>query len=147
MLQNMLSHARFLGALFLFWFHGLAAQIIDSAWTYTNYSKEDVYIPMRDGVKLFTTVYSPIDKSEFHPMLMMRTPYSVAPYGKNILSPRLYNTYWKKYLEEGYIIVMQDVRGRYMSEGEFEDVRPFNTDKNTKNQIDEASDAFHKKSN
>jgi uncharacterized protein len=138
----MLPRVRFIGVLFLVWFNSLPAQIIDSTWTYTNYSKEDLYIPMRDGIKLFTTVYSPIDKSEYHPILMMRTPYSVAPYGKNIMSPRLYNTYWKKYLEEGYIIVMQDVRGRYMSEGEFEDVRPFNAAKNTKNQVDEASDAF-----
>lgn len=118
------------------------AQKIDSAWTYAHYNKEEIYIPMRDGVKLFTTIYSPIDKSEYHPILMMRTPYSVAPYGKGIISPRLYTTYWKKYLEEGYILVMQDVRGRYMSEGEFEDIKPFNPDKNIKGEIDESSDAY-----
>lgn len=118
------------------------AQQIDSAWTSQNYTKQEVYIPMRDGVKLFTVIYSPKNQDEFHPILMMRTPYSVAPYGKDQFSPRLYKTYWKQYLKEGYVIVMQDVRGRFMSEGEFEDVRPFLTDKKGKRDIDEASDAY-----
>lgn len=120
----------------------LKSQQIDSSWTYQNYTKQEVYIPMRDGVKLFTVIYSPKRNDEFHPILMLRTPYSVAPYGPTLLSERLYKTYWKNYLEEGYIIVMQDVRGRFMSEGEFEDIRPFLPVKKGKKEIDESSDAY-----
>ena len=53
----------------------------DSAWIRENYTKKEIYIPMRDGIKLFTAVYAPKDKSEKHPILMIRTPYSCAPYG------------------------------------------------------------------
>ena len=102
------------------------AQIIDSTWLAGNYTKQEVMIPMRDGVKLFTAIYSPKSVNEKHPLLIMRTPYSVGPYGTSMLSPRLYATHWREYVKRGYIIVMQDVRGRYMSEGEFMDVRPFN---------------------
>lgn len=112
----------------------------DSAWIKDNYTKQEQYIPMRDGIKLFTTLYIPNDKSEKHPVLMMRTPYSCAPYGKE-LSSRLWSGHWKYYARENYIIVIQDVRGRWMSEGEFVDVRPFNKTK-TGNDTDEASDTY-----
>jgi putative CocE/NonD family hydrolase len=118
-----------------------AAQNKDSAWVHANYTKEEKLITMRDGVKLFTTVYAPKNNSEKHPILMVRTPYSVAPYGKDF-SSRLYGTYWINYLKENYILVMQDVRGRHMSEGEYADVRPFIENKKTKNDIDEASDTY-----
>jgi predicted acyl esterase len=98
-------------------------------------------IPMRDGVKLFTSIYMPKDKSEDHPILMERSPYSCAPYGEDKFRD-FWNTYLKYYLLEGYIMVKQDVRGRWMSEGEFEDIRPFNPDKNTTSDIDEASDTY-----
>lgn len=112
----------------------------DSAWIKENYTKLEQYIPMRDGIKLFTAIYIPNDKSEKHPVLMMRTPYSCAPYGKEFTG-RLWGGHWKYYARENYIIVVQDVRGRWMSEGEFEDVRPFNKNK-TGNEIDEASDTY-----
>jgi predicted acyl esterase len=96
---------------------------------------------MRDGVKLFTAVYTPKDMSEKHPILMNRTPYSCAPYGADF-SGRLLLSHWKYYCRENYIIVIQDVRGRWMSEGEFVDVRPFIKDKKTNNDIDEASDTY-----
>jgi putative CocE/NonD family hydrolase len=96
---------------------------------------------MRDGKKLFTTIYSPKNNPGKHPILVVRTPYSVGPYGKEI-SPRLYSPHWMQYLKEGYVMVMQDVRGRYMSEGEYMDVRPFNANKKGKNDIDEASDTY-----
>jgi putative CocE/NonD family hydrolase len=95
---------------------------------------------MRDGIKLFTAIYIPNDKSEKHPILMMRTPYSCAPYGVNF-SNRLWGGHWRYYARENYIIVVQDVRGRWMSEGEFVDVRPFNKNK-TGNETDEASDTY-----
>lgn len=112
----------------------------DSAWIKDNYTKQELTIPMRDGIKLFTTVYIPNDKSEKHPILMMRTPYSCAPYGKDF-SPRLWAGHWKYYARENYIIVVQDVRGRWMSEGDFVDIRPFNKNK-TGTEIDEASDTY-----
>ena len=112
----------------------------DSAWIKDNYTKLEQYIPMRDGIKLFTAIYIPNDKSEKHPILMMRTPYSCAPYGNNF-SSRLWGGHWKYYARENYIMVVQDVRGRWMSEGEFIDVRPFNKNK-TGIEIDEASDTY-----
>lgn len=112
----------------------------DSAWIRENYIKKELYIPMRDGVKLFTSVYMPKDATEKHPILMSRTPYSCAPYGENNWRT-FWNNHWRYYMREGYIIVLQDVRGRWMSEGEFEDIRPFN-DMKKGNDIDEASDTY-----
>lgn len=113
----------------------------DSLWIRENYTKVEQMIPMRDGVKLFTSIYLPKDKSEKHPILMMRTPYSCAPYGA-AFTPRLWVTHWKYYCRENYIIVLQDVRGKFMSEGDFVDVRPFISDKKSTTDIDEASDTY-----
>jgi hypothetical protein len=98
-------------------------------------------VPMRDGVKLFTSIYIPRDSTEDHPFLMTRTPYSCYPYGENNFRP-FWNSYHRNYLRENFIIVTQDVRGRFMSEGEFEDIRPFNPDKKTSSDFDEASDTY-----
>src|SRR6267142_109134 len=114
----------------------------DSAWVKDNYIKKEMYIPMRDGVKLFTAVYIPKDSSEKHPILMTRTPYSCAPYGENNFSRNLWGSHLRYYMRENYIIVRQDVRGRWMSEGEFVDVRPFNPNKKGPKDIDEASDTY-----
>ena len=105
----------------------------DSAWIRDNYTKKEVYIPMRDGVKLFTAIYIPKDATEKHPFLMTRTPYSCAPYGEQNFGAGLWNTQRRYYARENYIFVIQDVRGRWMSEGEFQDVRPFNANKKGKN--------------
>jgi putative CocE/NonD family hydrolase len=113
----------------------------DSLWMYAHYTKKEVYIPMRDGVKLFTSIYLPKNQSEQHPILMTRTPYSCAPYGKNAFRP-LYKNHYNAYLKEGYIMVIQDVRGTWMSEGKFVNVRPFNPAKKGKKDIDEASDTY-----
>ncbi|HET9747381.1 MAG TPA: CocE/NonD family hydrolase [Chitinophagaceae bacterium] len=113
----------------------------DSAWIRENYTKREIYIPMRDGIKLFTSIYEPKDKTEKHPILMNRTPYSCSPYGENNFRG-FWNNHWKYYCRENYIIVIQDVRGRWMSEGEFVDVRPFIKDKKTNKDIDEASDTY-----
>ncbi|MDP4264482.1 MAG: CocE/NonD family hydrolase [Bacteroidota bacterium] len=113
----------------------------DSLWIRDNYTKLEQYIPMRDGIKLFTAIYLPKDQSEKHPVLMTRTPYSCAPYGKDF-TPRLWGGHWKYYARENYIIVVQDVRGRWMSEGDFVDVRPFIKDKKTNADIDESSDTY-----
>ena len=115
-------------------------QNADSTWFVNNYTKLEQYITMRDGVRLFTSIYIPKDKNEKHPILMTRTPYSCAPYGKNNFKD-YWNSYQIEYCKEGYIMVTQDVRGRWMSEGEFKDVRPFNPNKKNK-EIDEASDTY-----
>jgi uncharacterized protein len=104
-----------------------------------NYTKREVLIPVRDGVKLFTAIYEPKDKSQKYPILMNRTPYTVSPYGaenyKASLGPN------ELFAKEGYIFVYQDVRGRWMSEGIFEDVRP-DIDNKTNKDIDESTDTF-----
>jgi putative CocE/NonD family hydrolase len=119
----------------------LAQASLDSAWIRDNYYKIERMVPMRDGVKLFTSIYVPRDTTEKHPILMTRTPYSCAPYGENNWR-NFYSDYHRLYMREGYIIVTQDVRGRYMSEGEFVDVRPFNPNKKTPQDTDEASDTY-----
>jgi len=105
----------------------------------SHYTKSEVMIPMRDGVKLFTSIYAPKDTKQKYPIMFDRTCYSVAPYGpdkfRNSLGPD------ELFAREGYIFVYQDVRGRYMSEGEFEDVRPYIPNKQG-NQIDETSDTY-----
>ena len=117
---------------FIFIGLSITSQTINEQWVKEHYTKKEYSIPMRDGVKLFTTVYSPKDNSEKHPFLMTRTPYSCAPYGEEKYQPRLWNFHWREYLKEGYIFVFQDVRGRWMSEGTFLDVRPFNPNKKNK---------------
>jgi uncharacterized protein len=105
----------------------------------SHYTKREVMIPMRDGVKLFVGIYEPKDKSQKYPIMFVRTPYSVGPYG-----PDAYKTSLGPddlFAREGYIFVYGDVRGRYLSEGEYEDVRPYIPNKKG-NQIDETSDTY-----
>jgi len=82
-----------------------------------HYVKREVYIPMRDGVKLFTILYAPKDTSRTYPLLMTRTAYGIAPYGlenyRAVLGPN------NEFANEGYIFVYQDTRGKFKSEGEF----------------------------
>src|SRR6476661_3801420 len=113
---------------------------LDSAWVRENYFKVEKMIPMRDGVKLYTAIYIPKDSTERHPILLKRTPYSCAPYGNGNFPESFWNSYYRLYMREHYIMVVQDVRGKYMSEGRYMDVRPFNEQK-TGEQTDEASDA------
>lgn len=114
---------------------------LDSAWIRDHYYKWERMIPMRDGKKLFTAIYIPKDTTEKHPLLLRRTPYSSAPYGEGSFPESFWNSYYRLYLRENYIMVVQDVRGRYMSEGDFMDVRPFKENKKG-NEIDEASDTY-----
>lgn len=120
----------------------LSAQNVDEKWLKENYYKREYKIKMRDGVSLFTAAYMPKNSSEKHPILMVRTPYSCGPYGEDNFTSRLWLTYWKNYAKENYIIVIQDVRGKWMSEGEFVDVRPFIANKKNKTDVDEASDTY-----
>lgn len=113
----------------------------DSVFVRQNYVKHEYQIPMRDGVKLFTIAYVPKEMTEKHPILMTRTPYSVGPYGPDNYYRYLSNL-TRKYFERNYIMVFQDVRGRYMSEGEYVDVRPYIPNKKGNKDIDETSDTY-----
>lgn len=104
------------------------------------YTKYEFRIPMRDGVKLFTSVYVPKDDSQTYPMLLMRTPYSCAPYGIDRYPDSLRPG--ALYQKAGYIFVYQDVRGRWMSEGEFVNMRPYVPNKKGPKDVDETSDTF-----
>jgi putative CocE/NonD family hydrolase len=111
-----------------------------------KYTKREVMVEMRDGVKLFTSIYEPRDKDKDkkYPILLQRTPYTVAPYGKDREGKEQFKgALGPNYLfaREGYIFVYQDVRGRWMSEGQFEDVRP-DIDNRTPQQIDESTDTY-----
>jgi putative CocE/NonD family hydrolase len=119
----------------------ITAQNSDSLWVRENYYKVEKMLPMRDGVHLFTAFYVPKDSTIKHPILFNRTPYTCTPYGEDKFNPRIYESYWLNYLKEGYIIAIQDVRGKFMSEGDYVDVRPFNPNKKGK-EIDEASDTY-----
>jgi putative CocE/NonD family hydrolase len=105
-----------------------------------KYNKQEVYITMRDGVKLFTSIYTPKDTTHLYPILLMRTPYCAEPGGKDNFSNELSRYY--RFIEENYIMVFQDVRGKFMSEGFFEDIRPYIADKKSNKDIDEASDTY-----
>ena len=105
-----------------------------------HYTKYEYRIPMRDGVHLFTSIYVPKDSSKTFPFLIDRTPYSVAPYGvdqyRRILGPA------PEFDKAGYIFVFQDVRGRYMSEGKFIEMRPHLDTKKSTQDVDDASDLY-----
>jgi putative CocE/NonD family hydrolase len=104
-----------------------------------NYTKYEYQIPMRDGAKLFTAVYVPKDDSQTYPLMLIRTPYSVGPYGADRYPDTLRPS--AQFVQSGYIFVYQDVRGRWMSEGEYVNVRPHNPAKKPK-EVDESSDTY-----
>lgn len=105
-----------------------------------SYAKAEYMVPMRDGVNLFTQVFTPKDASQKYPILLFRTPYSIGYYGSD--NYRRYLGPNEDYAEEGFIFVYQDVRGKFKSEGEFEVMKPYNPDKNTRQDVDESSDTF-----
>ena len=104
-----------------------------------NFDKVEAMIPMRDGVKLYTAIYIPKDHSHPYPFLMERTPYSAGPYGDTLYRGSLGPN--RTLMHDMYIFVYQDVRGRYMSEGQFQEMTPA-IDKKTKKQTDESSDTW-----
>lgn len=112
----------------------------DAAYVKENYTKYEYQIPMRDGKKLFTSVYVPKDQSKKYPFMMDRTPYSVAPYGKDLYKGGLGPSAF--FLHDGYIFVYQDVRGRWMSEGIYEEMTPEKDLHPTKNDTDEGTDTY-----
>lgn len=126
---------------FLFLLLGIQSngQDANAEYVKSHYDKIEQYITMRDGTRLFTSIYSPKDKSKKYPILLNRTPYTVAPYGEGKYKTSLGN--FPEMMKKGYIFVYQDVRGKWMSEGTFEDIRPTKTKEN-KQTIDESTDTY-----
>ncbi|MEM6687119.1 MAG: CocE/NonD family hydrolase, partial [Bacteroidota bacterium] len=117
-----------------------ATTAVNDTYVQNHYDKQEVTIEMRDGIKLHTTIYSPKDKSQTYPILMMRTPYSCRPYGYDKFRPRIGpNVHLMK---EGNIFVYQDVRGRWMSEGVYDNMRAYIPNKTDNTQVDESSDTY-----
>jgi uncharacterized protein len=107
-----------------------------------HFNKQEVSIAMRDGVKLFVSIYTPKDasKNKTYPILLQRTPYSCQPYGADKFRRRIGPN--QTMMKEGYIVVYEDVRGRWMSEGTYDNMRPYIPNKKDNNQIDESSDTY-----
>ena len=126
----------------LLWVAAGAATLCAQGLEYVraHYTKYEFQIPMRDGKKLFTAVYVPKDATQKYPIMLLRTPYSVGPYGSDSYPGALGPS--EKFAKEGFIFAYQDVRGRFMSEGEFVDVRPYIAVKRGAEDIDESSDTY-----
>jgi putative CocE/NonD family hydrolase len=106
-----------------------------------KYRKLEVRIPMRDGVKLFTSIYVPRDSSQAWPIIMDRTPYGVAPYGPEAYRTSLGPSGNPKFAESGFIFVYQDARGRNYSEGKYTEMTP-HIDRKKKGDVDESTDSY-----
>ena len=104
------------------------------------YTKIETTITMRDGIKLFTVIYTPKDTSKKYPILFQRTPYSCRPYGITKFRRRIGPN--SILMKEGNIMVYQDVRGRWMSEGTYVNMRPYIPNKKDSTDIDESSDTY-----
>jgi putative CocE/NonD family hydrolase len=107
----------------------------------SHYTKSEYRIAMRDGKRLFTAVYVPKDAAGGpYPFLLNRTPYSVAPYGEDQYPRSLGPS--EEFEKSGYIFVYQDVRGRWMSEGEYLEMRPHIDEKKSPQDVDDSSDTY-----
>lgn len=113
---------------------------VSKTYVAKNYTKQEVDIEMRDGVKLHTTIYTPKDTSKEYPILIQRTPYSSRPYGegkfKESIGPNIH------LMQEGNIVVYQDVRGRWLSEGHYENMRAYIPNKTSDKDVDESTDTY-----
>ncbi|MBD3750595.1 MAG: CocE/NonD family hydrolase [Sphingobacteriales bacterium] len=133
---------RFTYLLLLFVFPLFSSAQNDADYVKENYTKIERYITMRDGVKLFTSIYIPKDASptKKYPIMMQRTCYSVAPYGEDKYKTAVGPS--ETMMKDKYIFVYQDVRGRWMSEGTWTNMTPEIDNKTNKNQVDEGSDTY-----
>ncbi len=115
------------------------AELVDT-YVQDNYTKKEVDISMRDGITLHTTIYAPKDTSKEYPIIMQRTPYSSRPYGeanfRKQIGPNIHM------MKEGYIVVYQDVRGRWLSQGHYENMRAYIPNKTSDDQVDESTDTY-----
>ena len=131
-----------IGTIFLF-----SSLTYAQSGTKENFTKYEYMIPMRDGVKLYTSVYVPKGASGQSPIMLERTPYSAGPYGPDAYKGSFRGS--PEFKKANYIYAFQDVRGKYFSEGEFENLRPqllprFGQDglKSSPHDIDESTDTF-----
>jgi putative CocE/NonD family hydrolase len=115
-----------------------SAQVAEATEVGRRYAKREVLVPMRDGVQLFTAIYTPKNLRGAYPILLQRTPYGVMPYGEEAFPEQLGPS--ARFQEEGFIFVYQDVRGRMMSGGTFENMRPQRTVSGAP--IDESTDTY-----
>src|SRR5262249_3659328 len=113
---------------------------VTEAYLREHYTKVEYKIPMRDGVRLFTSVYAPKDDLQPYPLLLTRTPYSLKPYSEDRYPDP--GAALKHYAKEKFIFVLQDVRGRNGSEGEFVHMRPQQPGKTGPRDVDESTDAY-----
>jgi len=134
-----LNHSPLIFIISLFLSLSVFSQAEDEYQVADNYTKQEVEITMRDGIKLHTTIYSPKDTSKKYPILLQRTPYSSKPYGQDQFRSKIGPNEFL--MKEGNIIVYQDVRGRWMSEGVYDNMRAYIPKKKGK-QVDEASDTY-----
>src|ERR1035437_2127787 len=113
--------------------------------TVISLTKKTYMIPMRDGVKLFTLVLSPTNYNKPVPFLIERTPYGADfPLAEDsTMNVSLLSAYYSSMLKGGYILVIQDIRGKFKSEGSFEMNRPLYhiTDKTKTDESTDANDA------
>jgi len=114
--------------------------LVKDTYVKDHFDKKEVLIEMRDGIKLHTTVYSPVDTSKSYPIVLKRTPYSSRPYGPDEYPANIGPN--KYMMKQGYIVVYQDVRGRWMSEGTYDNMRAYIPNKQSDKDIDESSDTF-----
>jgi putative CocE/NonD family hydrolase len=105
-----------------------------------SYTKTEHLVPMRDGIRLYTQVYTPESSAESYPILFTRTPYGVGNYKQGEFRRSLGPS--AEFAAEGYIFVYQDVRGKYRSEGEFIHHPPYIGNKSDPRDVDESSDAY-----
>ena len=114
-------------------------EVVKDTYVQDNYTKKEVKIAMRDGVKLHATIYAPKDTSKTYPILLQRTPYSCQPYGADTFRTKIGPN--SHLMKEGNIIVYEDVRGRWMSEGVYDNMRAYIPNKTAK-QTDETTDTY-----
>ena len=127
-------------ALLLPLFGACQAPANDPDYVKHNYDKTEVDIPMRDGKKLHTVIYAPKDHSHSWPFLMERSPYGSGPYGDTLYKRNLGPS--GRLMRGGFIFVYQDVRGRYLSEGEFQEMTPAKDHRKGSNETDESTDTW-----
>ena len=128
--------------LFLFFSNLVYSNCFAQSDTIAFYKKSELMIPMRDGIKLHTVVFSPVDAKEKVPVLLQRTPYGAGPGGvanDSAISLSMFGSNSGGMLREGYFLVIQDIRGKYLSEGTMEIHQPL-IHATEKNAVDESTD-------
>lgn len=104
------------------------------------YTKIEYEIPMRDGVRLYASVYVPRNKPGKHPIMLERTPYGAGPYGVDSYRSGVRGS--RQFVDQGYIFAYEDVRGLGKSEGAFVNDRPLLINALKPDDVDESTDTY-----